>query len=167
MKLQIVNEAGEKLDMASVTPEFIESVAETSPLMGMVLTMAKLKHTISSSKVEAKEEAIPDVKEEPVMEEEKSQCTGDSTNCPICGETLLIGFSEALEELENGGMATRKSWIDCGIDGHISITPEIIDGEYKLESYLAFVDFESKTASPYTLTNDDILAKDWLLLEMK
>ena len=166
MKLQIVNEAGEKLDMASVTPEFIESVAETSPLMGMILTMAKLKHTISP-KVEEKEEAGPDVKGEPMMKEEKSQCTGDSTNCPICGETLLIGFSEVLEDLENGGMATRKSWIDCGIDGHISITPEIIDGEYKLESYLAFVDFESKTASFYTLTNDDILAKDWLLLEMK
>ena len=166
MKLQIVNEAGEKLDMASVTPEFIESVAETSPLMGMILTMAKLKHTISP-KVEEKEETGPDVKGEPMMEEEKSQCNGDSTNCPICEETLLIGFSEVLEDLENGGMATRKSWIDCGIDGHISITPEIIDGEYKLESYLAFVDFESKTASPYTLTNDDILAKDWLLLEIK
>ena len=99
---------------------------------------------------------------------EEKGCTGDSSNCPICGNgelapEFLSDFSEALEELKEGSWVTRKAWLTQGANGHI----ELIQGNEGFDSFISYFDIDEQKHSPYTLTNDDILAEDWLLIDKK
>lgn len=102
---------------------------------------------------------------ESALKEEVAACTGNSSNCPICGngdlpEEFLSDFSDALEELKEGSSVTRKAWLNQGANGYL----ELIEGNESFDSFISYFDNDENKSSPYTLTNDDLLAEDWLLI---
>ena len=112
---------------------------------------------------------------QPVME--KSQgCTGNPDTCSVCGESLLVDFSEALDALKDGYSVTRKSWLEQGktrflylvapnvYPARTEIAQRVFGDEVPYSGYIA-LKTDAGYVTPYMPTTSDLLSEDWLVIE--
>lgn len=173
---------GQEVDIKHLDKEFAGQFLSNNPFGLMIMaTMAILKDALQPTE-EVSEKALDvapdqevyqdreqpnlvlDVKELAPKEDlfaEEAQCTGNPGDCPICGnQEEGFSFSEALEILRNGGKVTRKEWFDLDVD-------YLFLFEGSETAYPAFLlqDSENQKIYPYTFQHDDLLAKDWILID--
>lgn len=79
-----------------------------------------------------------------------------------------LNFSDALELLKQGKKLQRKGWNGkdmyvVKVDTHKMHDEE---REYDMEDYLVIIKSES-IINPWSVTNSDLLAEDWVLLPEK
>lgn len=114
-----------------------------------------------------KEQTTPEregkvIEMKPVSEE----CTGNPENCPVCGEEILYNFSEALDALKMGAKVVRKSWLEhLDVSSLVLVPEQLHDTGQTNEPFIAVISKDETRFEPYIIQNDDLLAKDWLLIE--
>lgn len=169
---------GQEIDIKQLDKQFAGQYLSENPF-GLIITatLGLLQDAIRPdfTEEESLKEAVaeqPDLfsqVETPIADftkiEEKSSCTGNPGNCPVCSDEApaeyFSDFSEALSEMKEGEHVTRKAWLVQGANGHI----ELVEENDIHDSFIAYYDNDTNKYVPYVLTNDDLLAEDWLLIK--
>ena len=159
MVVKIIKE-GQEIDIKNLDKDFLNNLL-TSFLsqVGLKEDNELLKNTIEKEKV-----AVP-------------HCTGDPTNCAVCNnrEELVVDFSGALDALKEGYRVTRKSWVEKGKQRYLYFVPaatyptrtDVARQEFGDEvPYSGYIALRTDLGyvTPYTITNPDLLAEDWLVI---
>ena len=156
---------GQEIDIKDLDKEFSNEVLENPLIMGGLIRLL-LKHSMTFDKKEVLEEEIP-----------VPHCTEDPTNCSLCnnGEELVVDFSGALDALKEGYRVTRKSWVEKGKQRYLYFVPaatypsrthvarQEFGEEVPYSAYIALIT-DLGYVTPYTITNPDLLAEDWLVI---
>lgn len=159
MVVKIIKD-GQKIDIKNLDKDFLNNLLVTFlSQVGLKEDNELLKNT-----VEKEEVAVP-------------HCTGDPTNCSLCnnGEELIVDFSDALDALKEGYRVTRKSWVEKGKQRYLYFVPaatypsrtNVARQEFGEEvPYSAYIALRTDLGyvTPYTITNPDLLAEDWLVI---
>lgn len=164
MVVKIIKD-GQEIDIKDLDKEFSNEVLENPLIMGGLIRLL-LKHSMTFDKKEVLEEEVT-----------VPHCTGDSTNCSLCNnkEELIVDFSGALDALKEGYRVTRKSWVEKGKQKYLYFVPA---GTYPTQTDAARQEFGEEVpysayialrtdlgyVTPYTITNPDLLAEDWLVI---
>ena len=158
MNVKIIKD-GQEIDIKDLDKEFLNN------LLTSFLSQVGLKEDNELLKNTVEEEiSVP-------------QCTGDSTNCSLCNnaEELIVDFSGALDALKEGYRVTRKSWVEKGKQRYLYFVPaatypsrtHVARQEFGEEvPYSAYIALRTDLGyvTPYTITNPDLLAEDWLVI---
>ena len=159
MVVKIIKE-GQEIDIKNLDKDFLNNLL-TSFLsqVGLKEDNELLKNTIEKEKV-----AVP-------------HCTGDPTNCAVCNnrEELVVDFSGALDALKEGYRVTRKSWVEKGKQRYLYFVPaatyptrtDVARQEFGDEvPYSGYIALRTDLGyvTPYSITNPDLLAEDWLVI---
>ena len=166
MAVKIIKD-GQEIDIKDLDKEFSNEVLENPLIMGGLIRLL-LKHSMTFDKKEVLEEEIHDG---------MAQCAGVPTNCSLCnnGEELIVDFSGALDALKEGYRVTRKSWVEKGKQKYLYFVPaatypsrtDVARQEFGEEvPYSAYIALRTDLGyvTPYTITNPDLLAEDWLVI---
>lgn len=189
MVVKIIKD-GQEIDIKDLDKDFVSEILKNNKygiLLQNTLQLAAWALQLSQNDLDEKQ---PVEKEEDlfndkavnalqVIEEEVSvpHCTGDPTNCSLCnnGEELVVDFSGALDALKEGYRVTRKSWVEKGKQRYLYFVPA---ATYPSRTDVAIQDFGEEVpysayialrtdlgyVTPYTITNPDLLAEDWLVI---
>lgn len=176
MVVKIIKD-GQEIDIKNLDKDFLNNLLVT------FLSQVGLKegNELLKNPVEKKEDLFTkeDVNSLQVIEEEvvTPHCTGDPSNCSLCnnGEELVVDFSGALDALKEGYRVTRKSWVEKGKQRYLYFVPaatypsrtDVARQEFGEEvPYSAYIALRTDLGyvTPYTITNPDLLAEDWLVI---
>lgn len=176
MVVKIIKD-GQEIDIKNLDKDFLNNLLVT------FLSQVGLKedNELLKNPVEKEEDLFTkeDVNALQVIEEEVAvpHCTGDPTNCALCNnrEELVVDFSGALDALKEGYRVTRKSWVEKGKQRYLYFVPaatypsrtDVARQEFGEEvPYSAYIALRTDLGyvTPYTITNPDLLAEDWLVI---
>ena len=180
---------GQEIDINDLDKDFVSEILKNNKygiLLQNTLQLAAWalelsQHDLDEEEVSEKEEDLftkEDVNALQVIEEENvSHCTGDPTNCAVCnnGEELVVDFSGALDALKEGYRVTRKSWVEKGEQRYLYFVPaatyptrtDVARQEFGDEvPYSGYIALRTDLGyvTPYSITNPDLLAEDWLVI---
>jgi len=176
MQVRVIQN-GQEIDIKDVNPNFIKEIGMKNPFLGLLLSTALLKSLEQEEIVDTventPEEELFKKSEENI--EDIAQCSGNPDTCERCGESVLNDFSDALEALKEGYKVTRKSWV---IQGKSRYLYYVAPGVYPARTNVAREEFGEEVpysgyialktdlgyVTPYTPTNPDLLAEDWLVI---
>ena len=144
MVLKIIKD-GQEIDIKDLDKEFSNEVLENPLIMGGLIRLL-LKHSMTFDKKE-------------VLEKEE----------------LIVDFSGALDALKEGYRVIRKSWVEKGKQKYLYFVPaatypsrtDVARQEFGEEvPYSAYIALRTDLGyvTPYTITNPDLLAEDWLVI---
>lgn len=159
MVVKIIKD-GKEIDIKDLDKDFLNN------LLTSFLSQVGLKEDNELLKNTIEKEEIP-----------VPHCTGDPSNCSLCnnGEELVVDFSGALDALKEGYRVTRKSWVEKGKQEYLYFVPaatytsrtHVARQEFGEEvPYSAYIALRTDLGyvTPYTITNPDLLAEDWLVI---
>jgi len=159
MVIKIIKD-GQEIDIKDLDKDFLNN------LLINFLSQVGLKEDdkLIEENLKKEEDAVP-------------HCTGDPTNCALCNneEELIVDFSGALDALKEGYRVTRKSWVEKGKERYLYFVPaatypsrtDVARQEFGEEvPYSAYIALRTDLGyvTPYTITNPDLLAEDWLVI---
>jgi hypothetical protein len=183
MVVKIIKD-GQEIDIKDLDKDFVSQLLKRNPYGMLIMALLQLSSSVleNSEELEKEEEDLfteKNVNSLQVIEEEVAvpQCTGDPSNCSLCnnGEELIVDFSGALDALKEGYRVTRKSWVEKGKQKYLYFVPaatypsrtDVARQEFGEEvPYSAYIALRTDLGyvTPYTITNSDLLAEDWLVI---